>query len=125
MKAKILFITGFILFFIYGYSGNGELSKGGNTANAEVNGQDTTVLPPCGLKTAFLGEFETEAVILKKEPEGDFFSPYIAPSSGKMYLIQNSEHVRIIKKNLQLSPICFGLGCTGRRITGYTQRKIL
>ena len=42
MKTKILFIAGLILFFTYGYSGNGELSKDSNTANAEVNGQDTT-----------------------------------------------------------------------------------
>ena len=42
MKTKILFIAGLILFFAYGYSGNGESSKNGNTANAEVNGQDTT-----------------------------------------------------------------------------------
>ncbi|MDR0612044.1 MAG: hypothetical protein LBG45_00880 [Dysgonamonadaceae bacterium] len=33
MKTKILFITGLILFFAYGYSGNGELSKNGSTAN--------------------------------------------------------------------------------------------
>ncbi|MDR1370841.1 MAG: hypothetical protein LBJ72_12065 [Dysgonamonadaceae bacterium] len=32
-------------------------------------------LPSCELKTTFLGEFETEAIILKKAPEGDFFSP--------------------------------------------------
>ena len=42
MKTKILFIAGLILFFAYGYSGNDELSKNGNTANAEVNEQDTT-----------------------------------------------------------------------------------
>ena len=42
MEQKILFISGLILFFAYGYSANGELSKNGNTANAEVNGQDTT-----------------------------------------------------------------------------------
>ena len=43
MKTKILFLAGLILFFAYGYSDNGELSKNGNTANTEINEQDTTI----------------------------------------------------------------------------------
>ncbi|MDR0614230.1 MAG: hypothetical protein LBG45_12355 [Dysgonamonadaceae bacterium] len=74
------------------------LYAGDDSVDTEVNEQDTTTLPPCGLKTAFHGEFATEAVILKKEPEGDFFSPYIRYSSGKIYLIQQMENVRIIRR---------------------------
>jgi hypothetical protein len=53
--------------------------------------QDTSVTT-CGLKTALLGMVATEAVILKKAPTGDFFSPYIVvPSSvytGTIFLIR-------------------------------------
>ncbi|MDR0612046.1 MAG: META domain-containing protein [Dysgonamonadaceae bacterium] len=63
--------------------------------------QDTTVLPPCELKTAFLGVFATEAIILKKAPAGDFVAPYIVLSSvyeGKIDLIQQLQKTRIIRR---------------------------
>lgn len=63
--------------------------------------QDTTVLPPCELKTAFLGVFAMEAIILKKAPAGDFVAPYIVLSSvyeGKIDLIQQLQKTRIIRR---------------------------
>ena len=63
--------------------------------------QDTSVTT-CGLKTALLGVVATEAVILKKAPTGDFFSPYIVISSsvyeGEIFLIQQLKNVRIIRR---------------------------
>jgi hypothetical protein len=56
----------------------------------KVNEQDTTIiLPPCELKTSFFREIEYEATILKKRPEGEFFSPspcIFGIESGSPYL---------------------------------------
>jgi hypothetical protein len=85
MKPKILFLLA-ILLLSFGCINIGDLFKSDN----KKSDPETTVLPPCELKTTFLGEFETEALILKKTPESDFLFPYIIPVAyeGKVYLTQ-------------------------------------
>ena len=60
MKTKILFITGLILFFAYGYSGNGELSKNGSTANNVNSPAECT---PAGTVDAETKENSTGMII--------------------------------------------------------------
>ncbi|MDR1370849.1 MAG: hypothetical protein LBJ72_12110 [Dysgonamonadaceae bacterium] len=78
MKTKNLFLA-VISLLVFGCSDNGDLSE-----------DEDIALSSCELKTTFIREFETEAIILKSVPEGGFFSPFIKfGDEGRVYLIQN------------------------------------